>query len=229
MTRDELLKIAKPILFNTEMVQAIIDGRKTATRRVVKFPKYKNPLWTGYVPDGHTLYGSNNIPAAESHYKAGDILYVRETWQEDEQALGQCNRAYGYIYKADYDYQSLNSCDDSAEEILTDFPWCIKWRPSIHMPKAAARIFLKVTNVRAERLRDITAEDCKKEGIKEWYIGMGESGFSISLHSLSFYGSAIGAFAALWNDTIPKKELEKQGWNANPWVWVIEFERIEVE
>ena len=70
----------KPILFNTDMVRAILEGRKTVTRRVVKFKTGQNPQWTGYIPDGPVLYGSNNIPASKSPYHPGDILYVRETW-----------------------------------------------------------------------------------------------------------------------------------------------------
>ena len=71
----------KPILFNIEMVQAILEGRKTVTRRVVKFPSGWNPKFTGYIPDGAVLYGSNNIPAAKASYQTGDILWVRESWQ----------------------------------------------------------------------------------------------------------------------------------------------------
>ena len=130
----------KPILFNTDMVRAILEGRKTVTRRVVKFKPGQNPQWTGYIPDGQVLYGSNNIPASKSPYQPGDILYVRETWTR--------SMAGTYLYKA------------------TDTPIILdRWRPSIHMPKEAARLFLRVTDVRAERLQAITIEDIQKEGL----------------------------------------------------------------
>ena len=87
----------KPILFNTAMVRAILDGRKTVTRRAVKFKCGGNPNWTGYVPDGGVLYGSNNIPAAKAQYKPGDILYVRETWC-DPSEMGY----HPILYKADF-------------------------------------------------------------------------------------------------------------------------------
>lgn len=85
----------KPILFNTAMVRAILDGRKTVTRRAVKFKGGGNPNWTGYVPDGGVLYGSNNIPAAKAQFKPGDILYVRETWVKNVYGTGS-----PYFYKA---------------------------------------------------------------------------------------------------------------------------------
>ena len=129
----------KPILFNTDMVRAILEGRKTVTRRVVKFKPGQNPQWTGYIPDGPVLYGSNNIPASKSPYHPGDILYVRETWAR--------SMAGTYLYKA------------------TDTPIILdRWRPSIHMPKEAARLFLRVTDVRVERLQDMCLIDCLKEG-----------------------------------------------------------------
>ena len=92
-----------------------------------------------------------------------------------------------------------------------------KWHPSIHMPKEAARIFLRVTDVRVERLKDIG--DCTKEGIAP--------GTHATAH-MNDYDERCD-FAALWNSTIPKKDLDKYGWEANPWVWVIEFERVMPE
>lgn len=182
----------KPIIFNTSMVRAILDGRKTVTRRVVKFKDGQNPKWTGYVPDGDVLYGSNNIPAAKAPYKHGDILYVRETWGYDKNI---------WLYKADFSTADL----DRIASIT-------KWRPSIHMPKEAARIFLRVTNVRVERLQDIMDDppgqnnQVVREGCK--------------------YGCD---FIALWDSTIKEAEKSRYGWDANPWVWVIEFERISEE
>ena len=171
----------KPILFNTDMVRAILDGRKTVTRRVVKFKPGQNPQWTGYIPDGQVLYGSNNIPASKSPYHPGDILYVRETWAR--------SMAGTYLYKA------------------TDTPIILdRWRPSIHMPKEAARLFLRVTDVRVERLQDIDDAGVVSEGMN---IG--------------------DPFDELWDSTVKAADREANSWAANPWVWVIEFERVSKE
>lgn len=186
----------RPILFNTEMVKVILDGRKTCTRRLVKFLPGKNPQWTGYIKDGLMLYdGKNELCIRKAPYQPGDILYVRETW---------CS-AYGgekYFYLADKltnrEERSLLNYDD------------VKWHPSIHMPKEAARIWLKVTDVRAERLQDIMKEEpgpnCQvvKEGVR--------------------YGCD---FIAVWNSTIKESDRAVYGWDANPYVWVVEFERCE--
>ena len=187
----------KPILFNTDMVRAILDGRKTVTRRAVKFKPGQNPQWTGYIPDGPVLYGSNNIPASKSPYHPGDILYVRETWAR--------SMAGTYIYKA------------------TDTPIILdRWRPSIHMPKEAARLFLRVTDVRVERLQDMNEVDTAKEGIRTdvQTRRLDDPDF------IENFGG-IELFKDLWNSTIKKSDLDSYGWDANPWVWVIEFERCE--
>ena len=199
----------KPILFNTQMVQAILEGRKTVTRRLVTFQPGQNPQWSGYIPDGPVLYGSNNVPAAKSPYQPGDILYVRETWQffpcfdcvksmcdttpltyEDSDSVTEgC-----WIYKADY-----MSSDQKR----------VCWHPSIHMPKEAARIFLRVKDVRVERLQDITEDGKTAEGMHAGW------------QHYNFY--------ELWDSTIKPADRASYGWEANPWVWVIEFERISKE
>ena len=189
----------KPILFNTEMVRAILDGRKTVTRRVVKFRDGKHPNWTGYVKDGLTLYNGRNEPCnTPAPFKVNDILYVRETW---------CSAYDGakYFYLAD-------KVTVREKYWLLDYN-NVKWRPSIHMPKKAARIFLKVTSVRVERLQDITEEQAAAEGCN--------SGL------LTGPCTARGQFENLWNSTIKKDQLQYYGWNANPYVWVIEFEVID--
>ena len=185
----------KPILFNTDMVRAILEGRKTVTRRVVKFKPGQNPQWTGYIPDGQVLYGSNNIPASKSPYHPGDILYVRETWAR--------SMAGTYLYKA------------------TDTPIILdRWRPSIHMPKEAARLFLRVTDVRVERLQDITSGQIDAEGCKEW---------AYSAKTGELLPSGPSFFQIKWDRTIKPSDLPLYGWDANPWVWVIEFERVSKE
>lgn len=196
----------KPILFNTEMVQAIIDGRKTQTRRIIKpqptNPRWNNIGWLGWEDD----YGYRMKHPCE----AGDILWVRETWDNIPVSPGGHIRMGGrYYYKADDD--------------LRPGAWKVgKWRPSIHMPKEAARIFLRVTDVRVERLQDISVEDCKREGIwddyktptKKWHDNLAEMAYP-------------RCFAKLWDSTIKPSDRDCYGWEANPWVRVIEFERCE--
>ncbi|EHK2355221.1 hypothetical protein KCK31_000640 [Clostridium perfringens] len=153
----------KPILFNTAMVRAILDGEKTCTRRIIKkeIPEGYEPLGFVLYPTddkelGNLVFGGKgaNVYYAKPPYKAGDILYVRETWKRYEKRVGEgnsCRLTEFYGYKADEDKAGNPS------EFYEG-----KWRPSIHMPKEAARIFLKVTSVRAERLQDIDEEQAKK-------------------------------------------------------------------
>ena len=130
----------KPILFNAEMVRAILDGRKTCTRRLVKFLPGENSQWTGYIKDGLMLYNGRNEPCIRKvPYQLGDILYVRETWCGlPVNEAGHMRGHTIYYYKADGELRPKG--------------WRGTWHPSIHMPKEAARIWLKVTNVRVERL-----------------------------------------------------------------------------
>lgn len=196
----------RPILFNTEMVKAILDGRKTCTRRLVKFLPGKNPQWTGYIKDGLMLYNGKNEPCIrKALYQPGDILYVRETWHKYTKRVGNgefCHLAEFYGYKA-----SIANSEDANEP----------WKPSIHMPKEAVRIWLKITNVSVERLQDITGENALAEGIDKY----------IRLNGEIDKKSTITSFIGMWNSTIKKSDIDTYGWDANPWVWVIEFERCE--
>lgn len=207
----------KPILFNTEMVRAILDGRKTCTRRLVRFLSGENPQWTGYIRDGLMLYNGKNEPCVrKAPYQPGDVLYIRETWTEE------CEK---YYYRADYDSDYLDPCETLSggyPASCRNHPGCdgcmatstrIHWRPSIHMPKEAARIWLKVTDVRVERLQEIPGEDLIKEGI--------------DLFQSNYVRVAFDEFTNIWNSTIKKSDLNCYGWDANPWVWVIEFERCK--
>ena len=184
----------KPILFNTEMVRAILDGRKTCTRRTLKHPFIVHP--NGYITKPR---GNENLCPYDSPYQRGDILYVRETWK---------NAPNGYYY-----YENWQR-DDIAD--------VTKWKPSIHMPKEAARIWLKVTDVRVERLQEITEEGAKKEGAidNRGFIHSPDNEYD-SVHTAREY------FTEIWDSTIKKSELDRYGWQANPWVWVISFERCE--
>ena len=215
MNRTELLKISKPILFNTEMVKAILDGRKTVTRRVLKVPsKYKNiPFVTARLvnTNGEIVTYAKGQPAPiiiPHPHQVGDVLYVRETW------MGNGERFY---YKADGKHHKLDN-------LIGDKPF-FKWRPSIHMPKEAARIFLRITDVRVERLRDMKDIDAYKEGITDCK-GNKCKGYELC-DTLSNHVKKC--FSYLWNSTIKKQDLDKYGWNSNPWVWVYEFERVECD
>ena len=187
----------KPILFNTEMVQVILNGRKTTTRRVVKpqpTDQFAKP--TFIEADGTWREGWARV--IKPPYQPGDVLYVRETWYE---RLGDISMGK-YIYRAQAEPQ------DEIHQYALDQN---RWHPSIHMPREAARIFLRVTDVRAERLQEITEGGVNREG-----------------HPFSeITGNKLDDFALLWNSTIKKADLDKYGWNVNPWVWVIEFERCE--
>ena len=190
----------KPILFNTERVRAILDGRKTVTRRVVMPQPEGRPIRmteNSCYPGCYAIEGTPRVirPPCQS----GDILYVRETWNGD-----WCDH---YIYKADGG--SAKAAGYTAEP---------KWRPSIHMPKEAARLFLRVTGVRVERLKDIDGHGILKEGI--------DNGKSNPAMGTRWENMQSMAFAELWNSTLKSADLPLYGWAANPWVWVIEFERI---
>lgn len=193
----------KPILFNTEMVRAILDGRKTCTRRLVRFLPGENPRWTGYIRDGLMLYnGRNESCIIKVPYQPGETLYVRETWCGlPVNEAGHMRGHTIYYYKADGELRPKG--------------WRGTWHPSIHMPKEAARIWLKVTDVRVERLQEITSEQICREGVEVEYP-----------HVLNGEEKRY-AFSRLWDSTIKKSDLDRYGWNASPWVWVIEFERCE--
>ena len=205
----------KPILFNTEMVRAILDGRKSCTRRLVKFLSGENPRWTGYIKDGLMLYNGKNEPCIrKAPYQPGDILYVRETW---------CLRYDGekYFYKADKN-------TPREEKRLIDYN-NTSWHPSIHMPKEAARIWLRVTDVRVERLQDITYNGALREGsqgIRCDHVALGVHGCTDCMNTGWIEPPQV-EFMQIWNSTIKNSDLNRYGWEANPWVWVIEFERCE--
>jgi hypothetical protein len=194
----------KPILFNTKMVRAILDGRKDATRRIVKGFIPDDAVWgyTAFTPKGYiSCRGTFADGYGEKFFKlpceSGDILYVRETWMD---------YAGLTMYKADCDIYRLDSLNFAG----------FVWHPSIHMPKEAARIWLKVTNVRVERLQKIAPQGAWKEGAR-----------CSCLHPVPDCAGNKTAFVNIWNSTIKKSDIDRYGWDANPWVWVIEFERCE--
>lgn len=207
-----------PILFNTDMVRAILDGRKTVTRRICKDAnEYTVPDMSFYDADKRT-YAVHNYADADHAEKLsiaertcpicpGDILYVRETWQECcrytvHSPITHCK----YCYRASGE-SAFYGCIEECGEICN-------WRPSIHMPKEAARIWLRVKDVRAERLQEIDDSGAYSEGAghADWIYQN---------------GARRCEFAKLWNSTIKKSDLDRYGWDASPWVWAIEFERCE--
>lgn len=200
----------KPILFNTEMVRANLDGRKSCTRRLVKGFVPDDAIWgyTAFTPKGYiscrgTFADGYGEKFFKLPYQIGDILYVRETWSKGLER---------YIYRADY--SDTEKFYRNGKEIE------IKWKPSIHMPKEAARIWLKVTDVRVERLQEITEDGAKAEGAN--FKNGKNVGFEEKMNR-----TAIERFAEIWNSTIKKADLDRYGWDASPWVWVIEFEQCE--
>lgn len=230
MTREELLQTAKPIIFNTEMVRAILDDRKTVTRRIWKdWNRYAVPDMSLYDADKKT-YAVHTFENPEHTKKTsiierrcpicpGDILYVRETFQN-------CCRhtVHSPLIHSKYCYRASN--ESVFYGCIEECGTICNWKPSIHMPKEAARIFLKVTDVRVERLQEMSDEDCEKEGLEN-FCKKCKSLFS-ECDTCMNDGAIKEDFKELWNSTIKKSDLDTYGWDANPWVWVIEFERIEV-
>ena len=218
-----------PILFNTEMVRAILDGRKTVTRRVMK----PQPL---YYTGRRYIFADECCPKKwedcdniiETYqYQPGDTLYVRETF------------AWEPCWDCGMDTEEHNCCDESAHKIYNHkkhecgcymykasvednvYPSVDTWHPSIHMPKEAARIWLKVTDVRVELLQGIVSRRPQKtvhnicaEGLR----------FKAVMEN---YDVLINDFKSLWDSTVKHTQLDIYGWGANPLVWVIEFERCE--
>lgn len=204
----------KPILFNTDMVRAILDGSKTCTRRVAKNvpdhthriePIYENGrlqfncFYSAYAPK-LDIYADFCMPCFPP-YQQGDILYVRETFIQAA--------AHTFWYKAD---------DNSW------MPEGLHWKPSIHMPKEAVRIWLKVADVRVERLQECGEGWCidiEKEGIATPQDPI------LYISDDAFHDALRMEFQKIWDSTIKKSDIDRYGWDANPWVWVIEFERCE--
>lgn len=187
------------------MVRAILDGRKSCTRRICKDAnEYTVPDMEFYNADKRTYAVHNFVDKEHTEQLStaertcpictGDILYVRETWKEAPK---------GYYYYEDWQ--------------RNDIADITKWKPSIHMPKEAARIWLKVMNVRVERLQEISAESALAEGADKYIHTNG--GLDENMTITSFIG--------IWNSTIKKSDLDRYGWDANPYVWVISFERCE--
>lgn len=245
-------RLMKPILFNTEMVRAILAGRKTVTRRVVRginntadfleltkdpsviavdkhgkeYPKDVEGLYADFAQDGNPEF-----PLVKAPYRPGDILYVRETWCDPS------GTGYPFLYKADMPMHW------DAEDTEIGVPVDMKaedytWRPSIHMPREAARLFLRAKSIRVERLRAMGMEDALKEGVVPTNRPGGcRCQFAVdgcmegpcANRAAYEIGRHLNPFIQLWDSTIKTADRARFGWAADPWVWVIEFERIAKE
>ena len=192
----------KPILFSTPMVQAIMEGRKTQTRRIVKDSMLQEN--NGKYDEEFLFLTVKKCPYGE----VGDVLWVRETWfstKSNTKELLEAGDLSHIRYKAENNYDPNKDCVGR------------KWKPSIHMPKAACRIFLEITNIRIERLNNISEDDAIAEGVNrtdamnEWYY----------MENVYNTDSPLIAFESLW-ESINGRE----SWDSNPYVWVIEFKQI---
>jgi len=201
----------RPILFSAPMVRAILEGRKTQTRRVVK-PQPDavhsgTPYW---FVGGYRLSETAHNPLRCPYGQPGDRLWVRETWAPLEAA------GTPYIYRADADE------DGSVPYLVHGSPVGggvghanpHRWKPSIHMPRLASRILLEVVSVRVERLRDISEADAEAEGAP---LELGELE-RVTLGAKARYRSG---FCRMWSSI-----NGRESWDANPWVWVVEFRMV---
>lgn len=234
----------RPILFSAPMVRAILDGSKTQTRRILKKQPYvsvSNPPRFSDIEIGDLFVCPDTFPTgpergsviaectalgtyhcmgqtafAEKHSPygvAGDHLWVRETWQHSNHPLGPYDDECEVFYRADYLDDPLGPDLERSRDGIRR-----QWRPSIHMPRAAARTLLDVTGVRIERLNAISDADCIAEG-----IGLTGAAEGVLLTDL-LESLPRAHFRQLW------ESINGPGsWDANPWVWVIDFNRITVK
>ena len=238
---------SRPILFSAPMVRAILEGRKTQTRRVVKpvgndegfvIIDYGNGGWPYRSDDGdsttHTVKRGGKLyhdetPHACPYGQTGDRLWVRETWRytasslEESRAITEdISSGIAVDWRATYIDNCMKLLGFSREEaeMADDFE---TWRPSIHMPRWASRILLEVTGVRVERLQDISEEDAKAEGA-DCLITANCTAEQRELLAMPLMDDATpyrNGYALLW------ESINGDGsWEANPWVWVIEFKRV---
>lgn len=201
-----------PMLFSGPMVRAILEGRKTQTRRIVKMPTIQSPEfgYTAFTPKGHVSvrgvhpsgeYGESfiKLPA-----HPGDRIWVRETFAEVG-CIGWPIDRFEYAYRADFAHNGGN-WEGYADMCFE------KWKPSIHMPRKASRILLEVKSLYAEPLQDITRNDAIAEG-----VGTLSDDFT---DGFDYFSDAVDAFRSLWNNI-------NGNWDKNPCVWVYEFERVQ--
>jgi hypothetical protein len=192
----------KPIIFNGEMVRAILNGRKTQTRRIIKY--------------GTPFFDDKPILKCCPFGKVGDCLWVRETFA-DIRGMGfddpkNTSRQLSYSYRADCDSESLRCAAD----------YGVKWKPSIHMPCKVSRILLEITNIRIERVQDISSEDVQAEGFNKHTKDGQLFKYGLEEWPWTRYNQCAAlAFEDLWTSIYGEHSIDN-----NPWVWVIEFKRV---
>lgn len=238
----------KSIILTAQEVQAILDGRKTMFRVPVKDSMVQSIPWNElnrsmntppHQHDNGKFYIELQSAVDDTRHleikppwQPGDVLWVKETWR-DRWGMAYANFGTGNAYPIDdvreIEYRAggngffMNGCNLCLDEPTVKWLEWSKWRSSNQMPRAAARIFLKVTNVRAERLQEITEEDAMDEGVKDPYDYQHPDYYEQPhMRGLEINKSA---FAGLWDSLNAKRGY---GWDVNPWVWVVEFERTEV-
>ena len=218
----------RPIIFNSEMIKAIRDGRKFQTRRILKVPEngrikpgtqaYDNGVSICFDQSGLADWETLKCP----YGKIGDMLWVRETWSPWRGILCPCSGGCNcdqYLYKADPDTDFANKCEYPEDRI--------RWKPSIFMPRKASRILLEITDIRVERVQDIKEKDCESEGI-EVAESIGDYAGALWIartEKATFnFSNAQSAFQYLWDSINAKRGY---GWKVNPFVWVIDFKEIK--
>ena len=215
-----------PILFSSPMVQAILAGRKTMTRRLVKFP-LKCP--THQISIGE----SDHAPIVEwAKWQPGDIIWVRESWSP--KYVKGCLEEFKIVYPNNYPWIYKADNSDQKQGYAAH-----AWKPSIHMPRAAARIWLEVTGITVERLQDISTDDITNEGVRYAVEKSDIPGMVHPCFKLGHENSALSFMPENWKDLPEDKRSEailyahwaelwceingRQNWDTNPWVWCIEF------
>lgn len=236
--KGEVASVAeKPIIFSAPMVQALFAGRKTQTRRVIKprfgdsvFELYNDVLCETEPPtppvdlgNGTTRHKVRQFVKCKPKYNVGDILWVRETWCTD--------RTFSYLYRADAEIFPNGDAYIAIKHEVDGNPYVAHinidsgaWKPSIHMPREAARLFLRVIDVRVERVQEITEADAIAEGCAGVECDhLGCYACESCMNTGWLEPPQVG-FSELWNNLNAKRGY---GWDANPWVWVYSFELIE--
>lgn len=226
MTRKELLETAKPVIIpgGTDMIQAILEGRKTVFRKpVMPQPDEKHQYPLGFVKDstekkdiGSFGFGvdelGGSIQYARPKYRPDDVLYLRETWHTYQKRVG---KGEGCLIGEFYGYKASIANSEDADE---------PWNSPACMPKEAARIFLRIKDVRVERLQNMTEVDTAKEGIRTDI----QTNRLDDPNFIENFGG-IELFKDLWDSDVKKSVLTRYEWDANPWVFVYEFELVPVE
>jgi hypothetical protein len=229
----------RPILFSGEMVRAILDGRKTQTRRVMKVQPWPNatvevgpyhphrmdrngesqpgPATFGAIWDHQDIVNGGDAGLRCPYGKPGDQLWVRETWKPVPISAYRCSEGV----------QQTPNPQDTHEAAVYKAGWDrssggVSWRPSIYMPRWASRITLRITDIRVERLQDISEDDARAEGVTPATEPPTAAALMTAVGRGAWFMPHRGAFANIWN-----KINAPGAWDENPWVWAISFERVK--